>query len=151
MPFGGGGGDDIQSKWAGKLQEVAVDWQSEDKSGKSKESRGKWLKRAVKLAEEFTDDFEGDEDKKQQRKALLMQAEAVATQIYGEDSDEDESPGPSKFASSTASSSGKKRPPAGKPSYLVAKPKPEGEEEDEPEEKEEEAPSKGRLRESRRT
>jgi len=53
---------DPQSKWAAKLQGLAGEWQ-EDGGFDSKDNRGKWVQKAMKLADEFTDDFEGDEDK----------------------------------------------------------------------------------------
>merc|ERR1712194_694958 len=102
--------------------------------GKSKENRGKWAQKAFALAGEFTDDFEGDEEKKAQRKALLAKANSVAGNIYGYEeeveSSDDDAPiiRPTKHKPSNNNNNSTSKPPAGKPSYLVAKPKPEGEE-----------------------
>merc|ERR1712232_1135515 len=116
---------------------IAVDWQEDkDKGG---DNKGRWIKKAMKLAEEFTDDFEADDEKKAKRKQMLAQAEALTGQVYGlsdSESEEDDDSPPIRPTKQNGAPS-KPKPPPGKPSYLVAKPKPEGEEGDDKKEEEE--------------
>merc|ERR1712238_81216 len=121
----------------GKLQGLAGEFQEEGgKDGiKSKDNRGKWIQKAMNLAEELTDDFEGDEDKKAQRKAMLSQANSMAGNIYGYDAEEEEEAAesseddepiirPTKYKNkpsdnnnnNNTSSTSSSKPPAGKPS-----------------------------------
>lgn len=104
----------MTDKWVQKLTQLAGEYQQESANGKP--NKGKFIQKAMKMANEMTDDLETDEEKKKKNKEMIEMAEGFAGKIYGFDpkanQNHDEGTKPSKPP--------KKNPP-GKPSYLIPK------------------------------
>jgi len=93
---------------------MAGEYQRESANGKV--DKGKFIQQAIQMANEMTDDFETDEQKKNKRKEMIGVAEGLVGKIYGFDPK-----GKETEAEETKPSTPPNKRPPGKPSYLIPK------------------------------
>eukprot|EP00531_Pseudo-nitzschia_arenysensis_P014478 CAMPEP_0116130828 /NCGR_PEP_ID=MMETSP0329-20121206/8683_1 /TAXON_ID=697910 /ORGANISM="Pseudo-nitzschia arenysensis, Strain B593" /LENGTH=626 /DNA_ID=CAMNT_0003625223 /DNA_START=81 /DNA_END=1961 /DNA_ORIENTATION=- len=103
----------MTDKWVQKLTQLAGEYQQESANGKA--DKGKFIQKAIQMANEMTDDIVSNEETKEKRKEMIGMAESFAGKIYGFDSNDKNQEKEGEIKPS------KKKPGKGKPSYLIPK------------------------------
>lgn len=76
----------MADKWAQRLGQLADEFRKEQRRRNGKVNKGRWLKKAVRVAKVMTEELERDVAKKRERLSQLERAESAASFAYGDDS-----------------------------------------------------------------